>query len=284
MLEAIKWISNINLEPKHTPHGSNFKTKLKSISTPHFDSETVNLISEYKTYYDVQNSYVNGNLTFNDFVSALNHYYNFCQNKSKINFVHQSDFYSSIVPEFLSAMINKSLRAIDPSNTIKLSAQADIAIEMNFDSINGGTLIEKKKRMDLATYIPKSLTFDFESKEFIIPVICFEVKTNLDKNMISGVETSSGTLKRTFPRCRYYLVAEYSDFDVKSQNYASTNIDEIIILRQQTRGEKRRLNKMNPISQLLLNELLVDVEECIKNISSNYKSLSNRMKNGRLSK
>lgn len=284
MNDVVEWISIVNLEPRNFPHGSNLKTKIKNISIDNLDAETTNLISEYKKFYNDGLDYLSGSMTFDNFAQSLNVYYDYSQNKSKTNFVHQSDFYSSIFPEFLRVAITKLLQSSGLSHSIELSTQADITIEMNFDSINGGDLIEKKKRMDLAAYLPKSLSFEAKDKGFIIPIICFEVKTNLDKNMISGVETSSQTLKRTFPRCRYYLIAEYSDFDVKAQNYASTNIDEIIILRQQTRGEKRRLNKMNDISLFLLKELMIDVEECIQNTSSSYNSLLNRMRYGRLSR
>ena len=280
----MEWISKVNMEPKNFPHGSNLKTKIKNTSVDKLDAATSDLISEYKKFYNDGFDYLSGSVTFDNFVQSLNLYYDYCQNKSKINFVHQSDFYSSIIPEFLRVTITELLQTNNLLHSIELSTQADITIEMNFDSINGGDLIEKKKRMDLAAYLPKSLTFEAKDRGFIIPIICFEVKTNLDKNMISGVETNSQTLKRTFPRCRYYLIAEYSDFDVKAQNYASTNIDEIIILRQQTRGEKRRLNKMNDISSSLLNELMIDVEGCIKSISSRNNTLSNRMRYGRLSR
>ena len=116
-----------------------------------------------------------------------------------------------------------------------------------------------------------------------IPLIAIECKTNLDKNMISGIEHSVTELKKTFPECRYFVVTEVSDFDVKKSNYASSGIDEMYILRQQKRGPIRNDPTLRkPINQLLVQEIAEILIHNIDAMNADIAGLDTRMQTGKL--
>jgi hypothetical protein len=164
-----------------------------------------------------------------------------------------------------------------------VTAQKDIVIECNFDVSAGGRIIEKRKRMDVAILSPGTLSFKDVAIEFWIPAVCVEVKTNIDKNMLSGIESSVETLKRTFPRTKYYAIGEYSDFQIDAQNYAATGIDEILIVRQQKRSAVRRSpGARNPIGEILLTSFLAEVRSHLLESMQTHKNLATRLPTGRL--
>ena len=154
-------------------------------------------------------------------------------------FTHQADFTSSIIPEMLCTVFGNiiSSKGID----LEVSAQKDLTIECVFDITGGGKIWLKNKRVDVAVVKLSELSFGGETTELPIPLLAIECKTNLDKNMLSGIEHSVTELKKTFPNCRYYVITECSDFDVAKSNYASSGIDEIYILRRQkTWSDKKK--------------------------------------------
>ena len=196
-------------------------------------------------------------------------------------FSHQQDFTSSIVPEMLYFIFKKILET--HKSTVSVYAQQDLPIECMFDLYNGGRLICKYKRLDLSLSQKTTLTLNEESHDFYIPLIAMEIKTNLDKNMLAGIENSVASLKKTFPRCMYFVVSEFADFDSGKLNYASTDIDEIYIIRNQKRADVRdNKNPKNAISKKLVLELASNADSMLLAFSENNLTLEERMRTGKL--
>jgi hypothetical protein len=143
----------------------------------------------------------------------------------------------------------------------------------------------KNKRVDAYLALPFPVNFD-KSKthafDFSIPLIAVEVKTNLDKNMISGIMHSAEKLKATFPKCRYYVLSEFSDFNTKDQNYANSDIDEIYILRKQKRSEYRASKKANDIALDLILDFINSVNDCVIDFTDQDTSVGKRLTSGYL--
>lgn len=210
-----------------------------------------------------------------------NEYMDMLKTLPKSLFPHQADFLSSIVPEMLCVLFWHIISGKDVE--LEVSAQKDLTIECTFDTSNGGTIRFKNKRVDVAVVKPCHLLFNSTNTELPIPLMAIECKTNLDKNMISGIEHSVNELKKTFPDCKYFVVSELSDFDAKKSNYASSGIDEIYILRQQ----KRSIVRNNPLQRKPLNpDLVMEVAnilvESITAMRTEVVNLEARMHNGKL--
>lgn len=196
-------------------------------------------------------------------------------------FSHQADFTSSIIPEMFCTIFGNIIR--DKGMALEVSAQKDLTIECTFDITGGGKICFKNKRVDVAVVEPCELTFNGETTELPIPLFAIECKTNLDKNMLSGIEHSVTELKKTFPNCHYFVVTECSDFDVKKSNYASSGIDEMYVLRKQKRGVIRRNPDLrNPIDALLVYEIASLLISNINAIRADAVDLTARMQNGKL--
>jgi hypothetical protein len=123
---------------------------------------------------------------------------------------------------------------------------------------------------------------DIIFNDFYIPIVAAEIKTNLDKTMLSGIEHSVESLKRTFPKCLYYVIAELSDFNYKDQNYAATGIDEMYVLRKQKRSSVRRTGSRSNIDSHLIKTILENIVAAMRNCAIENQSLQERMSKGKL--
>ncbi len=196
-------------------------------------------------------------------------------------FSHQADFISSIIPEMLCMLFGHIISTHGAA--LEVSAQKDLTIECIFDISSGGTIRFKNKRVYVAVVKPCQLVFNGIDNGLPIPLMAIECKTNLDKNMISGIEHSVNELKKTFPDCHYFVVTEVSDFDVKKSNYASSGIDEMYILRQQKRGPIRRNPELRkPLNSTLVQELAEILVHNIAAMNADVVGLDTRMQNGKL--
>ncbi len=196
-------------------------------------------------------------------------------------FSHQSDFCSSVIPEFFYVLFSNLVKKV--CSKCEVSAQRDLIVECMFDSTEGGRAIFKRKIVDTTIYLPAK--FEFSGKiqnDFCIPLLAMEIKTNMDKNMISGIEHAVESLKRTFPKCLYFAVCEFADFDIKKQNYASTKIDEIFILRKQKRSKMRRGQAIQKIDLKLIEYLADSTLKHLKIATLPVSSLKDRIENGML--
>lgn len=261
------------------PHCSNLLFQLQKR-----DDKNKELFSVVvKAYLEMRN--VDMSLELDDYVeqivSAANNYMAIFWPPKNNPFSHQADFGSSIIPEMLCLIFAYIIKRKNVS--LEVTAQKDLTIECIFDFTNGGNVRFKNKKVDVAVVKNCVLKLDEQENTFPIPLIAIECKTNLDKNMLSGIEFSVGELKKTFPECHYLVVTELSDFDVKKSNYASSGIDEIYVLRKQKRAETRREpHPRNPISKELISEIAFMLERGIEEITEDTETLSEKMRNGKL--
>jgi hypothetical protein len=273
----------LGIEPSNFPHGSNLLTKIKTKLTPAREESLLAATPIYLLLHHKFLEYERGELTLRHLLSETENYYDLIKTKEINKFSHQSDFISSLVPELLCVILRKILNERKEFQHLRVVAQKDIVIECNFDTSNGGRLIEKRKRMDIAILSPGQLRFNETTIDMYIPAFCAEVKTNIDKNMLSGIESSVETLKRTFPKAKYFAISEFSDFDLKSQNYASTGIDEIFIIRHQKRSDVRKSSvSRNPLSEGLISDLSFEIDAHLLSETALKLNLQTRMSKGKL--
>ena len=105
---------------------------------------------------------------------------------------------------------------------------------------NGGGLSIRTKDQDFVIsrrlYIKSSHTTGFElsnSVETYLGYVIAECKTNLDKTMFQEATATAHDLKSAAPGAKYYLLCEW--LDMTPVNTASTDIDEVLIMRKAKR-------------------------------------------------
>lgn len=281
--QMIKKIEDINSQKKlpmsALPHCSNLLFQLQKE-----DGKLQNILaSAVEKYLKMRN--IDVILPLEEYIKqitkATNDYMNLFWPPKNNPFSHQADFGSSILPEMLCIIFSHIIGEQDVD--LEVTAQKDLTIECIFDFTNGGNVRFKNKKVDVAVVKNCTLKLDEQENSFPIPLLAIECKTNLDKNMLSGIEFSVGELKKTFPECSYLVVTELSDFDVKKSNYASSGIDEIYVLRKQKRAETRR----EPHPRNLVNcELVFEIANLLKSgiegINSDTDALGEKMLTGKL--
>ncbi|WP_159583131.1 Bpu10I family restriction endonuclease [Marinoscillum sp. 108] len=273
-------LDRLNDIDPNLPHGSNLKTKLLS------GKQSVVLSSIADAYLNFLNGI--NNITTTDqtewlkqSLSIFENYYAFLKAPENKKFSHQSDFLSSLLPELLYLSYSKIIQSAH--SDLEITTQKDIIIDLSFLPYNDSSITFKPKRVDVAIVKKLDVTIGGEALDFSIPIVALEVKTNLDKNMISGVEYSVERLKRTFPLCKFYLVSELADFAYEKQNYAGTAIDEIIILRKQKRSVVRKNPKgINNVDLGLFESHINDIHEFLNSNVVTPSNLKERLSTGRL--
>lgn len=276
-------LNALGLLPAGNPHGSNLSTKTSGRLTAAQRNALTRAIPQYLALHEAAEDYESGNASLHDLLVRTERYYDLVKLPEINCFSHQSDFISSVLPELLCILLRRVVSELPEDRGLIVTAQKDIAIECNFDIADGGRIIVKRKRMDVAILSPGTLSFRDDNIDFGVPALCAEVKTNIDKNMLSGIESSVETLKQTFPRAKYYAIGEYSDFEIESQNYASTGIDEILIVRHQKRSVVRRSPELrNRLSEELLESFLQEVREHLEATTQPHTNLASRLPSGRL--
>ncbi|OYU92993.1 MAG: hypothetical protein CFE21_22085 [Bacteroidetes bacterium B1(2017)] len=282
-------IQKLSLIDKKLPHCSNLKTKALNEKTSKGKSVilTKEIVSHYLKYFQAVKKLDKVKDPEKWISEALKHfeiYYAEIKTAKFRIFSHQSDFLSSLLPEFLYLLYDKFV--ISQHKDFIIETQKDLVIDLSFLPYSTSAINFKSKRVDVAILKPCSFKVNKEKlNDFNIALIAIEVKTNLDKNMIGGVEYSVQRLKRTFPLCKYYLISELADFAYEKQNYAASAIDEILITRKQKRSEVRRdSTKLNPIDANLMFNHLKEVLHFLETAIEAPVLLSKRLKKGKLIK
>ena len=288
-MELQKLIDKMSVLDKKLPHCSNLRTKALNAQAGKGKNPTLikEIISLYLKYYKAIGKLDKEKDPKKWIEKALNGFEKYYAELKSVKFKifsHQSDFLSSLLPEFLYILYTKFV--ISKYKGFIIETQKDLIIDLSFFPHFLPAIDFKYKRVDVAILKPCSLTVNGAiTSDFHIAIVAMEVKTNLDKNMITGVEYSVQRFKRTFPLCKYYLLSEYADFAVDTQNYASTAIDEILITRNQKRAEVRKdLTKIKPINVTLLSEHLKEVLAHIEFNIQKPTLLAQRLKRGKLIK
>ena len=267
------------------PHGSNLRTKVaKSISNAGSNEAVlIGIGAEYITLLNSIEAYTSDDTLgwITECLPDFENYYKFLREDRNKKFSHQSDFLSSLVPEFLYQLYLKFVILKFPD--LEITTQKDIVIDMSFLPYEELPMVVKPKRVDVAIIKTMPLRINDLNVDFNITMVGVEVKTNLDKNMISGVEYSVNRLKKTFPLSKFYLISEFADFAFEKQNYASSQIDEIIILRKQKRSEVRRdITLTKDIDIELVSSHIDEVMKYLESVINAPESLNTRMQLGKL--
>lgn len=288
-MELIELIQKLSEFDKKLPHCSNLKTKALNESTSRSKSATLTeeIGSHYLSYLQKIKKLEKITDPEKWIRNALMHfevYYSEIKSDKYRIFSHQSDFLSSLLPEFLFMLYNKFV--INKHKGFIIETQKDLVIDLSFFPYSTSAVNFKSKRVDVAILKPCLFSVNKEKlADFNIALVAIEVKTNLDKNMIGGVEYSVQRLKRTFPLCKYYLISELADFAYEKQNYAASAIDEILITRKQKRSEVRRdSDRLKPIDADLMFNHLKEVLQFLETVVEEPVILSKRLKKGKLIK
>jgi hypothetical protein len=193
-----------------------------------------------------------------------------------------SDLKTSAVPDFFLRLFDALLEH-HKAAFLEVSGQRDIPVELSFDTRTADLVFARTQRVDVAIVMKASLTVQGqELNNFAIPVFAAEAKTYFDKNMLSGVDQSAAGMKRTFPHCLYLAIAEFADFELGAQSYASGSMDEIFVLRHQKRADFRKTGVAHPIDTDLVAEILQTVERAIIDYDEPRPNLEERLKTGKL--
>src|SRR3990167_1552697 len=251
------------------PHATNLLRKIILANTNQGFKKALDKI--VPAYYDM-NKKITATDDLEKMVAALNKYLEIIRSEECKIFSHQSDFLSSVVPEFLYLIFLQIIKKNKLAYQVK--SQEDVIIDCNFDPQIENSISFEKKRVDVLLIKTAKFVFnDVEYSDFFIPVIAIEVKTNMDKNMISGIENSVESLKRTFPRSLYFAVCEWADFAFEKQNYANTYIDEIFVLRKQRRSDFRVSGIVNKIDTQVVKHFIDRVEEHLTSLQNQTQSI-----------
>lgn len=212
-------------------------------------------------------------------VDALNDYLDFAkavESKHKI-FNWRSNFAGSIIPEFLYRIIHYVLadRGLEPLFTTKKTV-----VEIAYTGNPSQPIRVRHKDQDFGIgFTFGQIVEGDEIRNFVIPILVFEVKTNIDINKLNGLEFSANSLKNTFPNSTYFLVTETIDFSL-SKNYESGDIDEVYVLRKQLRTHARKHKE--PLKADVFEALLTQSVNVAMRANLSVKHVYKRLPRGRL--
>lgn len=238
-----------------TPHLEKLQATLANDKLPDSDKPRIeSAILRYKQWINALDSVQgDGQQQLKSMVELLNGYRNYID--VDLVFDSPNDFLyrqkgqlkldNSVIEEFLPRLIGNStiLPALAPFNAALGPIQSFAAAYFNssLDAIKpGGGLAVKTKNQDFAIakplYLKASHNSNFEEsviQQTYISYIAAECKTNLDKTMFQEACATAHDTKFAVAGARYYLLCEW--LDMTPQSTASTDIDEIIILRKAKR-------------------------------------------------
>jgi hypothetical protein len=122
-------------------------------------------------------------------------------------------------------------------------------------ALNEGGIFIKKKDQDYAlskkVYLKASSDPKFESTETLtttldVAYLAAECKTNLDKTMFNEAMETARALKQAVSGSRYLLICEW--LDMRPISTASTDIEEVIILRKSRRLGAQNRNQFSTVA------------------------------------
>lgn len=96
-----------------------------------------------------------------------------------------------------------------------------------------------------------------DESEFVIPVLAFECKTYLERNMLDSCAATARRLKGGIPYCIYMVVSEYLKMDEASPEL--TDIDEVFILCKAMNSEREKFKRENLPPHQLDENLIIDL-------------------------
>jgi hypothetical protein len=214
-------------------------------------------------------------------VAELDCYLGLLEKKENDIFKRQADLKTSVIPEFLVHVFERLV--VGSPVPVRVVGQSELIIDVTFDPRVPGYIVPKTQRVDIAVVVPVEFSIGGANVDgFGVPLVAAEVKRHFDKNMFAGTEHSVAALKRTFPRCAYFAMGEWSDFDIEGQNYANSGIDEILVLRNQKRSAYRRSRVAGPLDATQFGDIAAALVSRMDALAKVKPGLKARMANGLL--
>lgn len=212
-------------------------------------------------------------------VSALEKYVNFVKEVEKQDkfFNWRSDFAGSVIPEFIYRIIKCRLKKL---NITHFFSTRDSVVEITLHGTGDDAWNIRRKNQDLCLGTAKcTVLLGGVEEKFVVPTIIFEVKTNIDKNKLNGLEFSAERSKKTFSTSKYFLITETVDFSLKD-NYSAGPLDEIYCLRKQLRSGSRK--EKQPLQADVFKNLLDDIAKIMLSSSISKGHVYDRLDSGKL--
>lgn len=265
------------LDPRMMAHGNNLVQKAKVAA----DSKDKSQISEVEKLAEKYNAYLSA-LDFSliesgdlgDAVGQLEEYLSHAkgiERESKL-YNWRSNFAGSVIPEFIYVVSHARLAA---EGYMPLFKNKRAVIDFAVSSTNDGPKLHvRHKDQDLRVGLH---TLNIQGVgDVLVPILDAEVKTNIDKNKLNGLEFSAERLKRTFPDAFYVLITETIDFSLED-NYAGGPIDEVYVLRKRKRSEVRKDPSRFPLCNEVFEAFLTDVVKIAKRSKRSSKHIYSRL-------
>ena len=271
-----KVIENLNPSSRSTPHLANLLQKLSNDTQNNTSNSflikaleiSANNLKIFRESPDESTSYL-------QYIKDTDEYISFLRTDNKI-FSHQSDMISSVLPELFCQIFEKKLYALNVKD-INVSGQEDLKIDFQILPEDGSSLTFKSKRVDVCVYKVLDMSINNENLKIPIPLISIENKVNLDKNMIYGIINTSSSVKKMYPKSKFFVYTEFSDLQLDKHNFAYSSINEVYTLRRQKRGSYRRTKIANPIHAPLIFDAIDALEDIIQDISNPNFTLEQKM-------
>lgn len=267
---------NENSRRLPTPHLAKLQALLKSPSLPESDRPRVaEAVGHYKKWVRDLLSVMPGQKdTVKKMVEVTNRYRFFIDLNlifdSSENFLYrqrgQIKLNNSILEEFLPQLVFRALSLEGTSFDFgpqKTFAGLTFASALR-DPGDGGRAALRTKNQDfvLGRKIHIQTSFDpdcnvGERLEAHLGYVCAECKTNLDKTMFQEAVATSRDLKTAVPSSLYFLVCEF--LDMSPMSIATTQIDDVLIVRKAKRmSANERKKYSNASDRLLLRERFME--------------------------
>lgn len=273
-------MNTFNFLPDKLCHKNNLDQKLAIAGTPALRARVEEMEALYEKHIaGIDYEEVAAGST-SSAVASLEVYLTAAKRLEKVNamFNWRSNFAASIIPEFIYRSLHVTLARdeLAPEFSTRRSV-----VEFTPSGTKAGGWNIRRKDQDLAIGLQTSkVPTDGETESFLVPLVAMEVKTNIDKNKLNGLDFSAERLKRTFPNSKYFLVTETIDFSLK-HSYAAGAIDEVYVLRRQIRSEARRKG-LQPLRHEVFEQLFADVKRLFQRASATRKDVYARLPDGRL--
>jgi len=175
-----------------------------------------------------------------ELTNVLNEYIDFIKEVEAGSsfFNWRSNFAASALPEFFYRCL---VWRFEQCGITAFFSTKNSVIEATFGIDESGAMYVRHKDQDICVGVRRETFICGDQRiEFVPPAVSCEVKTNIDKNKLNGLDFSAERLKRSFPGAKYFLITETIDFSLQD-NYAAGYIDEIFVLRKQVRSQARRI-------------------------------------------
>ena len=235
-----------------TPHYDKLSALLENDKLPSSEKDRVSKTIQYYNKWISNISKIDNqsNSLIKDLVAELNDYKFYIDYKlifsSSDNFLYrqkgQLKLDNTVIEEFLPHLVSKVFPELNNDIVFgprKCFSAMHFKSNLNIQKDGGGINIRTKDQ-DFAIakkiFIRASHNSDFnnyETKDAYLGYVTAECKTNLDKTMFQEANATANDVKSAIPGSKYFLLCEWLDMTPVST--ASTDIDEVLILRKAKR-------------------------------------------------